>query len=252
MMRGLFAGRMWRLWLGGFAALAAGWLGGEIVGNTGAATRGDPTEALLWRPQFAPALVALAESQAKVARADADFVHIEDLAKQALVAAPLNQRALRLLGIVADFRSDPSAAKLMQAAAERSPRDPTTQLWLLQNSLAAGGYAAAVAQIDLILRAQPDLGGIVMPAIAEVAQTKAGQGFLVAALDQNPPWRAAVLQGLPGMTDPSVFGAVLTGLEQSPHSLRPAEVRPYIDYLASTRQYARAYLTWVRFLPPEQ
>ena len=80
------------------------------------------------------------------------------LAEAALRRDPMNSRALRILGQVADAANDEAAAlKLMQAAARRSPREGVAVFWLMRESFERGDYAAAVQHADVLLRARPQV-----------------------------------------------------------------------------------------------
>jgi hypothetical protein len=117
-------------------------------------------------------------------------------AQQALLEDPINARALRILGQLADIDGDKAkAAKLMSAAVDRSAGESVAIYWMLQKSSKEKDYANTIRYADLLLRKRPQVAELVVPALAQLAER--GDAEAVAALKvvlaANPPWRSAFL-----------------------------------------------------------
>lgn len=234
------------LWLVA-VVLVAGWLGWQIVGNTIADTRRNPEAALAWQTDHPGQLVALAEERLISADEPDELAEVKAIAEQALAVAPLNQGALRALALASDLSGDATADGLMDLAGARAPREPLTQIWLLDRDLAAGNFSTAIDHFDRILRTRPDLGQQMSPVAGALAAGDAGE--LVARLNQNPPWRRWILEMLgrnaPAQSNFAVLDALAEG--QAPPS--GTELRPFLDRLVADGEPELAYLTWMHFRP---
>jgi hypothetical protein len=135
----------------------------------------------------------------------------------------------------------------MDLASRRTLRDIVAQAWLFDQHARDGEWEDALRSADAILRTRPDLGSLLLPTLAAIAER--APGSLVAMLKKNPPWRGWFLSALPGTTEPSVTFALLSGLENGPHAADASELKPYLDQLIAAGQFDLAYLSWAHFLP---
>ena len=107
---------------------------------------------------------------------------------------PLNPRALRVLGFVADARHQPAkAAQLINLSARMSRRDVGAQLWLIEDAVAHGSVADALLHYDVALSTAPsstDLLFATLTAALDVREVR--QGFLP-YLARGRPWTEAFL-----------------------------------------------------------
>ena len=129
----------------------------------------------------------------------------------ALAHDPLNARAFRILGQVAEDASDEQRAEqLMQAAVLRSLRQSMAVYWLMRKSYDNQDYAAATRYADALLRTRPQVIAQVMPILSRIAEREDAKGELKKVLAGNPPWRAQFLKffcltTFPMPAHPSIF-----------------------------------------------
>jgi hypothetical protein len=239
----------------GIALVGFCWLAWQIAINALASSRAesDPEGALTWWPNLPTALVALAEQKLIAAKTPRDLTGAGDLARRALRASPLEQPAVRLLGLVADINGDTQAADgLMELAGKRSLHDAVAQVWLFGQRARSGDLDSALAAADALLRTRSDLGGQLMPVLANMAKDDSFRTALIALLGRDPSWRGWLLGEMPRATEPSVAYAILVGLESGPTPPRNSEIAPFLDQLISVGNFELAYLAWMHFLPDDQ
>jgi len=183
-----------------------------------------------------------------------DLTTIRAWAESALMNDPLNARALRVLGQVADVtRDDAGTSNFMAAAARMSLHESIAVYWLMRKSTEAGDYKAAISYADALLRTNPELGAYVAPVLAHFAEQKASNGLVKALLDSNPPWRTQFLAQLPyNVADARTPLDLLLALRTSPTPPASEEIGRYLTFLIAHKFYDLAYYTWLQFLPPEE
>jgi len=186
---------------------------------------------------------------------DADRARIQSMASTALLRDPLNARALRILGQLADAAGDkPTAERYMRAAVRRSARSTYAVNWLMAESARKKNDADVLRYADLLLRKRPQLGRAAYPLLADIAERSAAssQDDLVALLASNPPWRAAFFAGLPNyIRDARTPLSLLLALKQTSAPPSAAEVNGYLKFLTGKKLYEFAYYVWLQFLGPE-
>ncbi|WP_290885945.1 hypothetical protein [Arenimonas sp.] len=209
----------------------------------------DPARALGWRSDHPEALYRQA---LRLADDPAQAEAAADHARRALRANPLDGRSYRVLGTLADAAGNrDEAAKLFRIAAERTPRDQLSQAWLLDHHLAQGDLAAAMQNVDLLLRVNPSLLPGLEPMLLSLAADPAAQEPLAARLGTAPPWRAGLLQQVASKApDAQAVAPLFERLRQAPGGLAPGELAAWLDRLGREGQWGQAYLVWVSQLPP--
>ena len=167
---------------------------------------------------------------------------------------PLNARALRILGQVADAANDDEDAfKFMRAAARQSLDEKGAEYWLMRKNAESGDYNASLYYADVLLRTQPQLAGYVVPVLARLAEDKRSSNLLKTVLDSNPPWREEFLEDLPSfVTDVHTPLNLLLALKKTSTPPTPTIIDSYLKLLIEHKFYDLAYYTWLQFLPPEQ
>lgn len=226
------------------ASVAAGY---RIVAHTVADSLAgsDPERALRWLPQHPGALLTLAEREL----AAGDDAAAAASARALLRAAPLEGRALRILGEIAVRAGDRDRADaLYQQAAILSPRDVRTRTWLIRRDVTAGDFGAALPQMDRLIRVSPPHRASVVPLMAELAQLPAFADVLVPMLAANPPWRGAFLQELQSGRHPQGADRIALALAQS-GGLNADERLRRIDNLIAQNAWGKAYAYWASELP---
>lgn len=206
--------------------------------------REQPFRALTWRPDHPGALVAAAESEAAVPGA---AVHAASLARRALRGNPLEGRAYRVLGQLAErFGKTTKAVELYELAAKRSPRDIQTHLWLEQHYLSQGQLVEGLRHTDLMLRIEPRISEREFPILAAMAGFPPAQRSLAAVLESGPPWRQPFLVYLSRKArDSTAVAPFITFLRESKVGLAAPELSAWLDRLIADRRWGEAYLTWV-------
>jgi hypothetical protein len=187
---------------------------------------------------------------------DDDKARIRQRTEMALMQEPLNARALRILGQLADGAGDDvRAAKLMRAAVDRSLSESVAVYWLLKKSFEANDYPHTISYADMVLRKRPQLMRYVVPVLAALAGSEHPEATsaLTATLRQNPPWRRAFLRTLPGhirdAKTPLHLFLSLKGTETPPTT---RELRAYLDFLIGHKFFELGYYTWLQFLPAQE
>jgi len=172
----------------------------------------------------------------------------------ALMRAPLNARALRILGqIDATGNDDAGAAKLMAESARLSLHQSIALYWLMRKSTQDGDYKAAIAYADDLLRTEPNLARYAVPVLAHFADDKTSAAAVEAVLNANPPWRNLFFRLLPeSVADARTPLKLLIALKSSPTPPAPEDVSRYLDLLIAHKFYELAYYTWLQFLPLEE
>jgi hypothetical protein len=176
------------------------------------------------------------------------------LAQTALAQDPMNARALRILGQIADAANEEAAAsKLMQAAVDRSRRESVAVFWLMRESFERKDFATAVQHADVLLRTRPQVAPQVTPTLARIAEHKDAGPELKNMLATNPPWRAAFFSSLMrNITDARTPLDLLLGIKDTPTPPTTAELREYLALLMRNQFHELAYYVWLQFLPQEQ
>jgi hypothetical protein len=188
------------------------------------------------------------------AKGGIDLPAVRGWAEKAMLADPLNARALRILGqAAAAAGNDAAAARFMRMAAQLSLHQSIAVYWLLVDSVEHKDYKAALTYADVALRTLPGFDTYAMPALARIAEDSNGLGLLKAALADDPPWRSVVLENLPrAVDDERTLLDIFLALLRSRHPPTAAELDPYLNFLVEHRMYQLGYYTWLQFLRPDQ
>jgi hypothetical protein len=234
-----------------FAALAVV-LAWEVTSRTFAAFLADvaPEQALPIHSRQPTALLNLA-----LAKLDAsDDGQARRFAEQVLLSDPFNAKAMRILGQIADrSKDDLRSWRFMQASARRSLNETFAVVWLMSKNAEQRDYAAAMRYADVLLRTRPQLGNVVIPVLARIAEDREAVAALKEMLAQDPPWRAQFFDALPNsITDARTPLDLLLAIRNSPVPPSAAELRNYLSFLIDRKFYALAYYTWLQFLSPDK
>jgi tetratricopeptide (TPR) repeat protein len=175
-------------------------------------------------------------------------------AQTAVTNDPLNVRALRILGQLAEADSDDEdATKFMHAADDLSLHENYASYWLMRRSATTGDYKSAIYYADVLLRTNPQSSAYVVPVLAQISEDKAGATLVKALLTDNPPWRRQFISMLPNsVTDARTPLDLLLALRDSPVPPSTEEIGPYLDFLIARKFYGLAYYTWLQFLPSQE
>jgi hypothetical protein len=209
-----------------------------------------PDLALAWNPDHAEALAEAAERRFESAAA-AEKQGALGLARQAMIESPLIASPLRLLALKAEEEGDEARARrMMQMAAQRSPRDLKAQIWLADEALLAGDFSLGLERIDALLRIWPALGETLFPALARMTTEAAASDALLASLRDSPPWRKSLFARMPSVVEPP--GQMAPFYLKAMAGAAPVtneELRPYLRKLIGDGKYELAHSIWVASLP---
>jgi hypothetical protein len=179
---------------------------------------------------------------------------IRELAVQALSDDPLNSRALRILGQLADRSRDETRAWLfMRTSARYSMNESFAVAWLVDKSFEKKEYGDTLNYADVLLRTRPQLISYIMPTLVQIAENKDASSGLRKLLSSGPPWRAQFFDALPNsISDARTPLDLLLAAKDSPHPPTTDDLRGYLYFLIEHKFYALAYYAWLQFLPAEQ
>lgn len=234
--------------IAGVASLAAAW---QII-SLAQATRldaADPAAALSWRSNDARALAALAEQEASGDEPET----AEHYATRALLADPLDVRALRVLAWMAERRGEHArAVQLMERAAARSQRDDASHLWMFHERLKERNYEAAYAHADVLMRNAAIRPGIAALVVAAATAEPRATDAIVSRLARRPVWFTAVMQRFATDQDPSVAFQILATLKDRGVEIRSPESDLVVSRLLALGRPQEAYLAWVLLMPESE
>jgi hypothetical protein len=175
-------------------------------------------------------------------------------AKAALMGAPLNPRAVRILGqLEASDQHYDAASKLMNAAAQLSLHEIIAVYSSMLTAAKAKDYKTTAYYADVLLRTLPRSDKFVVPILTRIVEDKESSGLVEAALAANPPWRGQFFAILPdSVEDARTPLNLLLALRTSAAPPTTAEIAPYVDFLIRQGLYDLAYYTWLQLLPVDE
>jgi hypothetical protein len=183
-----------------------------------------------------------------------DLAAVRAWAESALIRDPLNARALRILGQVADAGgNDADVLKFMAAATKLSLHESIAVFWMMRKSAEGGDYKTAIFYADALLRTNPGLAPFVVPLLAHFAEQPASKELINQTLESNPPWRNVFFEYLPsGISDARTPLDLLLALRTSPAPPNAKEIDDYLNVLIAHKFYDLAYYAWLQFLPADE
>lgn len=218
-----------------FALVAATvWLGWQIVREM-AVERLPPDQSLRLAPASATVLSRAAEAELAADR----FDNAGLLARQSLLKAPFNVRALRVLGLTTAKSGDETRADdMLTLAGNWSLRDDPSHAWLMEHRLSRGDYHSAFAHADTLARRRDDLQPQLYKLFTLAASTDArALPVLASLLEASPPWRRNYLSNLYETEDGLKLAANLAiTLEPTRSAFSVAELSTlYVELLSKLR-----------------
>jgi tetratricopeptide (TPR) repeat protein len=240
----------------GITVLAVGsiWLGWRIIANAAAQNfaLSSPDTALRWMPNASVALNQMAQQE--LVDPDADLRAAQRWAQRALRSRPLDDRAVFLLGVIAQRNGDKQkAAALMNIAGERTWRDLGTQIWLFENEVRRGDFTHALEHADAMLRVDPHFDTQLFPTLAAFTAVPPAFQALVHILETDPPWRSWYLtQASSRLANQARLDELYTLLMKSKAPPSKDELHPYLNRLLKDGRFPEAYKIWLSTLTPAE
>lgn len=225
-----------------------------------------PEEALSLRSNNPAALVALADRELNfpdkdktktVGQAGTVLKRLGQLREQvetALAADPLDARAYRLLGQLAEAEQDVAkTSKLMQTAVRHSLNETVAVEWMMRKCFENKDYPTAAFYADVLLRSRPQLMDYALPILGRMAENQDAKGEIEKLLAANPPWRPQFFYGLgKAITDARTPLDIFLKLKDTSAPPTTGDLRGYLSFLFQHKLYDLAYYAWLQFLAPEQ
>jgi hypothetical protein len=167
-------------------------------------------------------------------------------ARSALVIAPLNTRAIRVIGQAELARGhDDIGMDAMNAAGRGGWRDNPTQLWTLQMALYGGDYDTAMQRADALIRRNtiPDR------VFAAFRAMNAEPGFrksLIIRLDDQPDWRGLMFLDLrrAGASEIPAAIQLIADIDRTPRPVTDLELFPILERMTELGAADQAYRLW--------
>jgi hypothetical protein len=212
----------------------------------------NPEAALAWGLANPDALSAVAEARQRDVQLPDHDAEATKYARQALIAAPLDEQAMRVLGLETDQAGGHARARMMMVVADQwSRRDTLVQLWLLQQALFEGDWRGASLHVDALLRRRWQLETVVYPALIGRMGDPNAIAPLIDRLDQNPDWRGGFLRALAGHSaDPALAARLFEALARTPAPPSDEESGYIVGRYLAQGDLAGARALWSRLLPP--
>jgi hypothetical protein len=205
-----------------------------------------PAKALAWDAGTPEALSEMASLRFEGARTDRDFVEATQYARRALIAAPLDGPAIRVLALDAERLGERArAGALMRLGGAVSWRDPLTQIWLFSDALARSDHQAASEHANALLKTQETMQTVLFPAILREMRDRRAIAPYVADLAEAPDWRRPFLSAITARgADPAVSRVIFHALEATRAPPTDAEIAGLLGRLLADQDYGSAREVW--------
>ena len=168
----------------------------------------------------------------------------------ALLAEPLNARALRLFG---QLQTSESIEKYMKAAYQRSKHEALATLWLAEKALSQHDPKMALDYFNVFLTTKRNLLPQVAPVLAAMLENVDSSEEVKKFVANNPPWLDTFLAVLPQVSkDVRTPLELYESLQSAKVPVRPAIINQYSRYLFGKKFYDLSYAAWLQLLPDEE
>ncbi len=177
------------------------------------------------------------------------------LGRAALIRAPILATPLVLKGADALNKGDVAGAlRLAEEAVRRDPRSRAGRTLRMLACLQANQPACAIADIDRLLALAPGQWPVLFDLLRRIALDPVGRPALEAHFRRGPLWRGGFIQRLSvSGVDPAIVfaltNAATAGAQASAARNTTADQTALLASLLKRRDYERAYLAWIGFLP---
>jgi len=173
-------------------------------------------------------------------------------ARAALRIAPLNTRAIRVIGQAELARGhDDAGLDAMNAAARGGWRDNLTQIWTLQMALSGGDYDSAMERADALIR-RNTISDQVFAAFRAMNAEPGFRRSLIARLADQPDWRGLMFLDLrrAGASEIPAALQLIADLDRTPHPVTDLELFPILERMTELGAADQAYRFWRGKAPP--
>ncbi|MEI9805538.1 MAG: hypothetical protein WDN48_15495 [Pseudolabrys sp.] len=189
----------------------------------------------------------------EVTKTGGDLDAARGFAERALKSNPLDERALFLLGLIAERQGNQARADaFIRLSDARTRRDPGPQAWLVNRDIQRGEFDWALAHADALLRVNWQFMEQLYPVLAGFMAGQRPLDALTKILASGPPWRPDALRRLSQSSDPRRLEQLFAALQASEQPLKPNELAPYLERLIRDGQFTQAHRSWWATLPAQQ
>lgn len=190
--------------------------------------------------RIAPGSPLVLRRAAEAELAENRVANAASLGRDALVRAPFDVRALRVVGLTEARAGRVDAADdILTLAGNWSLRDDPAHAWLVEHRLRRGDYASSLAHADTLVRRREDIRPQVFRLFTLAAATDRERALPVVArlMATRPPWRQSYLDSLYTSTDGlQVAAALAVLLQSSPAPLTNGELHQFYMQLLDKGQ----------------
>jgi hypothetical protein len=163
-----------------------------------------------------------------------------------LTKAPLLDAPLAFVGLEAQALGQAANAdRAFAAVRARSPRNPAARIWRAGRAIEAGEVSAAVSELTVLIRLDPDRSDAYVAALIELAASEDGAAAVGEWLETKPDYGDAVLAGLnarhPDLGQLLEFNRGLPALQAG-----------LLTRVLNERGVQAAFLAWLNLLPPDE
>ena len=210
-----------------------------------------PEAALAWGLVSSPALSAVADRRIDAPGRPGDDGEAMAYARQALLAEPLDVRALRVLALETEKAGSSARARIMMVVGDRlTRRDTITELWLFQHALANADWPRLYLHADAMLRRVWRLEQVLFPGMTSALRDPAAVAPLVARLEETPDWRKGFLNEVAWRSaDPADAARLFASLAATSAPPTDVEGGYLVERYVSLGDYKDAKSVWTWLLP---
>lgn len=205
-----------------------------------------------WRVAYAIALIAMVGFlgwRVIASELDRRAPPFEGTTAERLSRNPLDGDAFADLAVAMRGSEDQAAVlEMHRIAARRDPRDLRIRAWLADYFLRAGNYPAAMEQLDVMLRLEPELRTDLTPMMAVWTDDLKFAKALAAQLSDEPVWYGTMLAALRKNITREGIGAVFQVLREA-GALDDAQTGYWLDALLNAGKWDAAYKYWASGMP---
>lgn len=211
----------------------------------------NPEAALAWGLASPAALSAVADRRIDAPGRPGDDSEAIAYARQALLAEPLDVRALRVLALEAEKAGGPARARIMMVVGDQlTRRDTITELWLFQHALANADWRRLCLHADAMLRRVWQLERVLFPGMISALRDPAAVAPLVDRLEETPDWRKGFLNEVAWRSsDPADAARLFDALAATSAPPTDVESGYLVERYVSQGDYKDAKAVWTLLLP---
>jgi hypothetical protein len=187
----------------------------------------------------------------------AELEVLKEREHQALIAAPLNRSALQNLALLAGLEGKKDhQEKLALVLARYARRSVTAQIVAVEILFSKGEYAAALDQMDGVLRSgspNSQARKAIFDGLGRFIADPKPRKAVAAKLAENPPWRAGLLKHVFAADKDGRLGyELINELRTAKSRLSDDELRDYIGGVFDRKLFDLAYFVWLDSLEPAE